>query len=673
MCGIAGFVSPAKSFSSAELEDLAFTMVATLRHRGPDDKGVWTDPNTGVTLGHCRLAIQDLSAEGHQPMQSADNRYILVLNGEIYNFRQLRALLESTGHAFRGHSDTEVMLAAFSEYGVETALKSFVGMFAFALWDRREQRLYLARDRAGEKPLYYGWNEGVFFFGSELKALRAFPRFQGEVDLEALRLFIRHNYIPAPHSIYRNIFKLPPGTLISLNMAQFESRELPVPQAYWSLWAAAQAGLANPFRGDAGEAVDHLTRLLRESVALQLVADVPVGAFLSGGIDSSTIVALMQAQSSRPIKTFSIGFANREHNEAHFAAKVANHLETQHTELYIHPGTLLEVIPRMPQVYDEPFADSSQIPTLLLCELARKQVTVSLSGDGGDELFGGYALYQRAQQIWNVMRRIPGPIRKYLAGFLGPLTANGITLQGLFRSEPRLLKRLSRLSDLLPVSDDQSLYQMLIAQCRHCDQWLLQATPGNGKQSSPIAWESFPDLLHRMMCQDFLTYLPDEVLVKVDRAAMAVSLETRIPLLDHRIVEFAWSLPVSLKQRGRQGKWLLRQVLYRYVPPQLVERPKQGFAAPVEQWLRKELRPWAEELLDESRLRQEGFFQERTIRRKWDEHLCGKGDWGRPLWNVLMFQAWWEAQKGQKKPATPAPVSTTRPAVTSLAEPTLAA
>jgi asparagine synthase (glutamine-hydrolysing) len=672
MCGIAGFVSPARSFSSPELENLALTMVATLRHRGPDDKGVWADPDTGVSLGHCRLAIQDLSAEGHQPMQSADSRYILAMNGEIYNFRQLRAFLETGGHTFRGHSDTEVMLAAFGEYGVETALKSFIGMFAFALWDRQERRLYLGRDRVGEKPLYYGWNEGVFFFGSELKALQAFPQFAGEVDMEALKLFIRHNYIPAPYSIYRNIFKLPPGSFLTLNTAQFESRELPIPQQYWSLWAAAEAGLANPFRGNEREAVDHLTQLLKDSVAMQLVADVPVGAFLSGGIDSSTIVALMQTQSSRPIKTFSIGFANREHNEAPFAAAVANHLGTQHTELYVHPGTLLDTIPRMPQVYDEPFADSSQIPTLLLCELARKQVTVSLSGDGGDELFGGYALYQRAQQMWNVMRRIPGPVRKYLAGLLGPLAANGITLQSLFRSEPRLLKRLSRLSELLPVSDDHSLYQLLIAQCRHCEQWLLHATPEAAKKGSG-RWDSFPDLLHRMMCQDFTTYLPDEVLVKVDRAAMAVSLETRIPLLDHRIVEFAWSLPVSLKQRGQRGKWLLRQVLYRYVPPRLVERPKQGFAAPIEQWLRKELRPWAEELLDESRLRREGFFQERTISRKWNEHLRGNGDWGRPLWNVLMFQAWWETQKDKRKALVPIPASANRPAVKPLTEPSLAA
>jgi asparagine synthase (glutamine-hydrolysing) len=673
MCGIAGFVDPARNFSGRELEDLALSMVATLQHRGPDDEGVWTDPDSGVSLGHRRLAIQDLSAEGHQPMQSADGRYILILNGEIYNFRELRSDLETKGHVFRGHSDTEVMLAAINEHGVEPALRSFVGMFAFALWDRHDRQLYLARDRAGEKPLYYGWNEGVFLFGSELKALRVFPRFQASVDLEALRLFLRHNYVPAPHSIYRNIFKLPPGSFVSLNTSQFENRELPAPQQYWSLWAAAQAGLADPFRGDAGQAVDHLTRLLSDSVAMQLVADVPVGAFLSGGIDSSTVVALMQAQSRRPIKTFSIGFPNKEHNEAPFAAVVANHLGTQHTELYIHPATLLGVIPRIPHIYDEPFADTSHIPTLLLCELARKQVTVCLSGDGGDELFGGYALYQRTQQMWNVMRRIPGSARKRLAEFLARTAANGINLQSRLQSEPRFLKRLLRLSELLPVSNDESLYQLLTAKCRRCEEWLREGTPEPHRNGSAVPWEALPGLLDRMMYNDFIAYLPDEVLVKVDRAAMSVSLETRIPLLDHRIIEFAWSLPASFKQRGHQGKWLLRQVLYRHVPRKLVERPKRGFAAPVEEWLRKDLRPWAEELLDENRMRRDGFFQERNVRQKWNEHVSGKGDWGQPLWNVLMFQGWWQAQQSQKKAVVSTPVSATRPPLKSLTQSPLAA
>jgi asparagine synthase (glutamine-hydrolysing) len=659
MCGIAGFVAPARSFSGRELEDLALNMAAALRPRGPDDYGAWADPETGVSLGHRRLAIQDLSVEGHQPMYSRDGRYILILNGEIYNFGELRCQLEAKGHTFRGHSDTEVMLAAFSEYGIEPALKSFVGMFAFAVWDRQERRLHLARDRAGEKPLYYGWNEGVLLFGSELKALRAFPQFQANVDREALRLFVRHNYIPAPHSIYQNIFKLPPGSVLTLNMSQLASRELPEPQPYWSLWAAAQAGAANPFPGDASEAVDRLDRLLRDSVAMQLVADVPVGAFLSGGIDSSTIVALMQAKSSRPVKTFSIGFPNKEHDEAPYAAGVANHLGTQHTELYVHPATLLGVIPRIAQIYDEPFADTSHIPTLLLCELARKQVTVCLSGDGGDELFGGYSLYQRTQQMWNVMRRIPPFVRKGLSTPLALTAANGIKIQSRFQSEPRLLKRLLRLSELLPVSNDHSLYHLLTAQCRNSEEWLREPNSEPSKNSLATRWESLPDLLHKMMYCDFMGYLPDEVLVKVDRAAMSVSLETRIPLLDHRIIEFAWSLPAFLKQRRNQGKWLLRQVLNRYVPAKLVERPKQGFAAPVAEWLRTELRPWAEELLDENSLRRDGFFQERNVRQKWKEHLGGLRDWGAPLWNVLMFQGWWEAQKIQKKPVSSTPVSTT--------------
>ena len=651
MCGIAGLVDPSHGFSVPELEELALNMVATLRHRGPDDEGVWADAESGVSLGHCRLAIQDLSTEGHQPMLSADGRYVLILNGELYNFREIRSQLEEQGHTFRGHSDTEVMLAAFSEYGIQAALERFVGMFALALWDRRERELYLARDRAGEKPLYYGWNRGIFLFASELKALRAYPGFQAEVDSEALTLFMRHNYIPAPHSIYRNIFKLPAGSIIRLNGTQLHPGENPAPKQYWSLWSVAQAGLAQPFAGDASAAIERLNNLLSESVAMQLVADVPVGAFLSGGIDSSTIVALMQAQSRRPIKTFSIGFPKKDEDEAPFARAVANHLGTQHTELYVHPETLLKSVPRMPQIYDEPFADTSHIPTLLLCELARKQVTVCLSGDAGDELFGGYSLYQRTEQIWRVLRRLSLDSRKRIANVLSDVADKGMQIQSLLRGDPHFFKRLSRLCDLLPVATDRRLYELMTAQCRDCEEWLERAgaeSPTNGRADT---WELLPELLHRMMYRDFMSYLPDEVLVKVDRAAMSVSLETRIPLLDHRIIEFAWSLPVSLKRRRGRSKWLLRQVLYRYVPRKLVERPKQGFGAPVEAWLRRELRPWAEELLSEKRLRQDGFFRPDKVREKWNEHVRLKGDWGRPLWNVLMFQGWLEAQKTQSHTA----------------------
>jgi asparagine synthase (glutamine-hydrolysing) len=654
MCGIAGFVNPSRGLSRPELEELVLKMVATLRHRGPDDHGTWADPATGVGLGHRRLSIQDLSAEGHQPMQSADGRYILIFNGEIYNFYEIKAHLEKAGYTFRGHSDTEVMLAAFSEYGVSPALEKFIGMFAFALWDRRESSLYLARDRAGEKPLYYGWNRGIFLFGSELKALRAFPHFRADVDSQALALYMRYSYIPAPYSIYQNIFKLPPGSILKLNAAHFEKQGTPAAEQYWSLSSAVQRGLTHPFEGDAPAAADRLTQLLNEAVAMQMVADVPVGAFLSGGIDSSLVVALMQAQSRRPIKTFSIGFANAEYDEAPFAQAVAKHLGTQHTELYVHPGTLLEAIPRMPQIYDEPFADTSNIPTVLLSELARKQVTVSLSGDGGDELFSGYYLYQKTEQVWKNMRRIPQPVRNQLATLLAHAGRIGVEIQIRMWREPRFSKRVFRLSELLRASEDRQLYDLLIAQSRNLKEWLREPRISSSL-NTVVPWDSVPELRHRMMFNDFVRYLPDDVLVKVDRAAMSASLETRIPLLDRRVIEFAWSLPLQFKQRFGQGKWLLRQILHRYVPRELVERPKQGFAAPVEQWVRAELRPWAEELLSESRLRQDGYFQESNVRRKWDDHLSGKGDWGRPLWNVLMFQGWMEAQKSQIASVTPAP------------------
>jgi len=657
MCGIAGFVNPSRGLCGPELEELAFNMVATLRHRGPDDQGVWADPSSGVGLAHRRLAIQDLSAEGHQPMHSADGRYVLIFNGEIYNFYEIKSDLERAGHIFRGHSDTEVMLAAFCEYGIDLALERFVGMFAFALWDRQEDALYLARDRAGEKPLYYGWNRGIFLFGSELKALCAFPHFRADVDSQSLALYMRYSYIPAPHSIYQNIFKLPPGCILKVDRAHFERLQTPEPRQYWSLWSTVEDGLTQPFEGDVLAATDRLAELLHESVAMQMVADVPIGAFLSGGIDSSVIVALMQAQSRRPIKTFSIGFEDAEYDEAPFARAVAKHLGTQHTELYLHPATLLEAIPRMPHIYDEPFADTSHIPTVLLSELARKQVTVSLSGDGGDELFGGYSLYEKTEQVWKNMCGIPQPVRNRLAKLLAQAGTMGAELHTRILGEPRFFKRLYRFSELLPACDDRQLYELLIAQSRNLSEWVRDSRIPPSINAT-VPWDELPELRHRMMYADFVRYLPDDVLVKVDRAAMSASLETRIPLLDRRVIEFAWSLPLHLKQRFGQGKWLLRQVLHRYVPRELVERPKQGFAAPVEDWIRTQLRPWAEELLDESRLRQDGFFQERNVRRKWDDHLSGKGDWGRPLWNVLMFQGWLTAQKNQKAsvtPATPAP------------------
>ena len=621
-------------------------MAVALQHRGPDHGDAWADERMGIALGHQRLAILDLTEEGNQPMHSADGRYVLVFNGEIYNFEVLRGNLQAKGHRFRGHSDTEVMLAAVCEWGIEVALQQFIGMFAFALWDSHQQILHLARDRAGEKPLYYGWSGGALFFGSELKALRVYPRWEAEIDHGALALLLRYGYIPAPHCIYKKVFKLTPGSVLTINEKQTSVGTLPKPNTYWSLGAVARAGARQPFDGDAREAREALRQLLRRSVAQQMVADVPVGAFLSGGIDSSTVVALMQEQSSRPIKTFSIGFDEEDFDEAPFGGAVARHLGTDHTQHYIQLKDVKRAVERLPMVYDEPFADVSQIPTLLLCGLARQQVTVSLSGDAGDEIFGGYDCYRKAQLIWRAIRPFPARLRVRMADRLRRLCDLGSKGSASSGRVTQARNRLFNFSLLLGAPDDQSLYQRLMSTCREPEPWLVQPAEPLTRFNDSSEWESLPELLQRMMSLDFDTYLPDDILVKVDRAAMSVSLETRIPLLDHRIVEFACSLPGSMKQRRHQGKWLLRQVLYQDVPRVLVERPKKGFAVPISEWLRGPLRSWAEEWLSETRLRREGFFHAPTVRQKWDEHLTGKRDWGQPLWTVLSFQAWLDQQKG---------------------------
>jgi len=644
MCGIAGFFESSRNRSVDECEAIARRMVPALAHRGPDDEGTWTDAEAGVTLGHRRLAILDLSAEGHQPMHSVDGRYVLTFNGEIYNFQQLRRELENIGHGFRGHSDTEVMLAAFCQWGFLPAVKRFVGMFAFALWDRAEGRLHLARDRAGEKPLYYGWAGEAFVFGSELKALRLHPRWRGRVDRRALALLVRHGYVPAPHCIYEDIYKLPPGCALTLTLEQNRDRKTAAPVPYWSAPSIAEAGAAHPFAGNEQEATDRLLALLQQSVAEQMVADVPIGAFLSGGIDSSLVVAIMQSQSRRPIKSFSIGFEQEDFNEAHFARAVARHLGTDHTELYIQSREAREVIPELPCIYDEPFADVSQIPTAILCRLARAHVKVSLSGDGGDELFGGYNRYQKAERLWKVINRIPPPVRK-LARHLKSVAGTGLNMPVTSGPVRHMLNRLWNLSDVLSVSTDRSLYQMLMSPNRDSRAWLRKTRESEFQHDSLPTWGRLPELSRRMMCLDLVSYLPDDILVKVDRAAMAVGLETRIPLLDHRIIEFAWSLPSSFKQKRNRGKWLLRQILYQYVPPALVDRPKRGFGAPIAEWLRGPLRDWAEDLLGATRLRQEGFLEPRVIREKWQEHLSSKRDWSAGLWYVLMFQAWLDQQK----------------------------
>jgi asparagine synthase (glutamine-hydrolysing) len=623
-------------------------MADQLVHRGPDDSGVWVDAEAGIALGFRRLAIVDLSPAGHQPMTSANGRYVIVFNGEVYNFGELRKDLALLGHGFRGHSDTEVMLEAVSEWGLEAAVKKFVGMFAFALWDKRERLLHLVRDRLGIKPLYCGWQDKTFLFGSELKALHAHPAFSPEIDRSALALYLRLGYIPHPYSIYQGIWKLPPGHILSLRAGAQPSSELAGTARYWSAREVYETGAADPFRGSAAEAIEELDRLLRESIRLRMIADVPLGAFLSGGIDSSTVVALMQAQSNRPVKTFTIGFHEREFNEAAYAKAVAAHLGTDHTELYVTPRQAMDVIPQLPTLYDEPFGDSSQIPTYLLSALTRRHVTVSLSGDGGDELFGGYPRYAYTRKFWEIIRCFPYTSRNAFARLIHtckPATYNRL-FGGLSPLLPRLVRpsavgdRAYRLAEITAARNPEEIYHNLMSYWRHPAEVVLgaQESPTILTQSSD--WAHLPHVCPRLMFLDLMTYLPGDILAKVDRASMGVSLEARVPILDHRVVEFAAHISTSLKIRSGQTKWLLRQVLYRYVPRELIERPKMGFGVPLEDWLRGPLRDWAEGLLNANRLRSEGFFRPEPIRECWAEHLSGQRNRQGHLWNILMFQAW---------------------------------
>jgi asparagine synthase (glutamine-hydrolysing) len=651
MCGFAGFLAAGPARGDQTLEQMLRPMSAALYHRGPDDDGVWTDLEAGIALAHRRLSIVDLSPLGHQPMESGDGRYIVAFNGEIYNFRELREILRGSGHSFRGTSDTEVLLAAAVEWGVSGALDRFRGMFAFALWDRAERALYLCRDRVGEKPLYYGWSGGTFLFGSELKALREHPAWTGELDRDALDLYLRRCYVPAPYSVYRGIQKLPPGTF--LRLAGERPGQLPQPTAYWSARNVVEAGRRRPYQGSAGDAVEELDGLLRSAVRDQMVADVPLGAFLSGGIDSSTVVALMQAQSAEPVKTFTIGFHEQGFNEAEYGAAVARHLGTDHTELYVTSDQAMAVIPRLPTLYDEPFADSSQIPTFLVSELARQSVTVSLSGDGGDELFGGYVRHKLGPKVWRAMRPVPRPLRRAAGAALTAVPPR--VWVGLASSAGRLLPRalkhrfpgekIQKLAGVLRAGDQDAIYRWLVSGWPEGHDAVIGAGNPRDLLREPSRWPQFDDFAARMMYLDLMTYLPDDILVKVDRAAMGVSLETRVPFLDPRVLEFAWRLPPDYKIREGVGKWPLRQVLYRYVPEQLLERPKAGFAVPVGEWLRGPLRDWAEDLLDERRLREGGVFRPGPVRDVWREHLSAASDRTFQLWCILMFQAWEDATR----------------------------
>jgi len=620
-------------------------MTDQLVHRGPDDSGVWVDRQAGVALGHRRLSILDLSPDGHQPMHSETGRYVIVFNGEVYNFTELRSTLEGLGHQFRGHSDTEVMLAAMEQWGVDKALPLFNGMFAFAVWDCKERQLHLVRDRLGEKPLYYGWVGQTFLFGSELKALAAHPEFRNEVDRDAVALYLRYNCIPAPYSIYRGIKKLVPATKLTVGL--LHRHRVSFPRPYWSLEEAMRRGLEQPFEGSEKEAVAELDALLRDAVEMRMVADVPLGAFLSGGVDSSAIVALMQ-HSQKPVKTFSIGFHDEAYNEAKHAAAVARHLGTDHTEFYVSAEEAMKVIPHLPKFYDEPFADSSQIPTYLVSALARRYVTVSLSGDGGDELFGGYKRYFLWGRVWKAAQWAPAFLREATAWSLRgvePQRWNRVLgLAGsLFPQTKDLVapgEKIEKLAQILSAKDSFSRYQVILSDWESANSAVRGGVAPSSMLHQRCAGPEFRDFRVQMMFLDAVTYLPDDILVKLDRAAMAVSLEGRVPYLDHRVVEFAARLPLSMKLRAGSGKWILRQVLRQYVPQQLIDRRKKGFALPVAEWLRGPLREWAEELLSENRLREDGYFNPEIVRRIWVDHLSRQRDLRHHVWALLMFQAW---------------------------------
>lgn len=661
MCGITGFVDQLyRGQSDAAIN----AMTRSLQHRGPDDCGHWEDREVGIRLGHRRLSILDLSSAGHQPMQSASGRYVITFNGEIYNFKELQGELIQLGYNFIGNSDTEIMLAAFEEWGFLYSLSRFNGMFAFAVWDKKNRSLHLARDRMGEKPLYYGWSNGMFFFGSELKSLKANPYFKSEVDRDSVALALQYGYIPAPWSIYKNIFKLVPGTLLILDNTDF--RDIPCgfspfaennqsaksPSYYWKAPGITSTGSPEPFKGSEQEASDKLNSMLLEAVSLRMISDVSIGAFLSGGIDSSTVVALMQSQSSIPVKTFAIGFEESDFNEAGFAKNVASYLQTEHTELYLTAKDILDVIPMLPHIFDEPFSDSSQIPTYLVSKLCAQQVTVCLSGDGGDELFGGYDRYKWASRVWSGINRLPEVCRNGIAESVSIL--NPQTYDRAYEIFRRIVpesfsivnpgQKMHTFARIMKSPDQYELYCGLMSHWREED----SVVPNSRKRLTAFdicCDRRQQDFGFHMMTTDMRTYLPDDIMTKVDRTSMAVSLEARAPFLDHKLIEFATRLPIEYKLDGNQSKKILRNVLYRYVPENILERPKMGFSIPVGKWLRCELQDWAEDLLSVNKLEAHGFLNSSPIRAKWKEHLSGRSNWENHLWDVLMLQAWLERER----------------------------
>ncbi len=639
MCGIAGLFYKQQTLSADKAEVVLKNMNLAIQHRGPDAADYWFDFADGIGLGHRRLSIIDLSSTGAQPMESSCGRYIFSFNGEIYNYADFKNDLERRGTKFKGSSDTEVLLEAIATDGIEKTLQNVNGMFAFALWDKRDKKLFLARDKVGKKPLYFGWAGNSFLFSSELKPFHHHPDFEAETDYDVLSQFLKYHYVPVPHSIYKKVFKLQPGTFLCVDKSDIDNGTsvenlYSKRKKYWSAGSAVQTSLNNPFSGSLQDAEEELANLLTDATKKRLMSDVPLGALLSGGIDSSTVVALMQANSNFPVKTFSLGFEKSKVNEAEHAKLIAEHLGTDHTELYITGQDALNLIPALPSIYDEPFADSSQIPTYLISKLTRDHVTVALTGDGGDELFCGYRRYMRGAKIFDRLQKVPLPLRRAISELL-KLTCNKNIAES----------RLVKFCDELPVQDPLEMYLHRISKWRRPDKVVLAGEDHYPEFCDEVKQLQINDPMHLMMFTDVISYLTDDILVKVDRASMAVSLEVRNPILDHRVLEFAFSLPLSFKTDYKIGKKILRNVLYRHVPQELVERPKQGFAPPVREWLSGPLNEWAEDLLSIERLKRETIFDVSLVRQLWDEFNSGKQRLHGHLWNVLMFQAWNDWQK----------------------------
>jgi asparagine synthase (glutamine-hydrolysing) len=638
MCGIAGFVSSATPGGSLDqIERIARAMDVSLAHRGPDGHDIWVDPRACAALVHRRLAVVDLSPAGHQPMISANDRFVITYNGEVYSHLPIRAELEAKGIRFRGHSDTEVILESIAQSGVSATVKRLIGMFALAVWDKQDRTLTLVRDRLGIKPLYWAKFRDLFLFGSELKALLEHPGWSPSVNSGAVAAFMRHSYVPAPHTIYEGVYKLEPGTILTLAFGKE-----PTLEKFWDARSVAIEGLRNPLRDDDQTLIDRMEALLTDAVGRRMMADVPLGAFLSGGVDSSLVVALMKVANAGPVKTFSIGFENAAFNEAPYASAIARHLGTDHTELTVTGREALDVVPRLAEMYDEPFADSSQIPTHLVSAMTRKYVTVALSGDGGDELFAGYNRYQVASRVGQVLSAVPRGVRNVMAaGIKSVKTEHWDKLGRLAPMPPQLGDKLHKAALVLGARDADAVYRRLVSHCEP-GEIMPGATEPDSLLSDTSVSKDFPNLLDRMQFLDLVTYLPDDILAKVDRASMAVALEARVPLLDHRVVELAWRMPHSVKIRGGVTKWLARQILYRHVPRHLIERPKMGFGVPLDDWLKGPLREWAESLLSQKRLEAGGLLDAKLVRQLWQEHSSGKRNWKYLLWNVLMFEAWRE-------------------------------